>query len=306
MNNTPLVSVIIPTYNRAHILARSIDSVLNQTYKHLELIIIDDCSDDNTEEFLLKNYNDTRIRYIKQLDNQGSNAARNRGIKEAFGDFIAFQDSDDAWFSHKLEVLVPELLNSPDNVGAIFHKTRLNKFDGSTSEYPLCYILPKNFHQASLLQNYVGTVSLIIKKHFIQKIGGFDEELPRLQDWDLSIRLSSICDFLFVNEVLVDAFHQKESISSDGSKLKKALNIFYFKYQSEIENLPNSLQSKVLNKYGSLLCREGITATGKKYLMKSLMRNPFNCRSAFQLSASFIGSSFYRFIVFKILKKKLL
>ena len=88
-----LVSVIIPTYNRAHLIKRSAMSVLNQTYSNLELIIVDDGSTDNTEE-VVKSIDDNRVIYIKQ-PNQGACAARNNGIDHAKGEFIAFQDSDD-------------------------------------------------------------------------------------------------------------------------------------------------------------------------------------------------------------------
>ena len=96
-----LVSVIIPTYNRAHLIKRSAESVLNQTYTNLELIIVDDGSTDDTEE-VVKTLNDNRVTYIKQ-PNQGACAARNNGIDHAKGEFIAFQDSDDVWHEDKLE-----------------------------------------------------------------------------------------------------------------------------------------------------------------------------------------------------------
>lgn len=91
-----MVSVIIPTYNRAEPLKKSIDSVLKQTYEKFEIIVIDDGSDDNTYD-VIKNIKDNRIRYIKNEFNQGSNASRNIGINNAKGTFIAFQDSADIW-----------------------------------------------------------------------------------------------------------------------------------------------------------------------------------------------------------------
>ena len=102
MQNKPLVSVIIPTYNRGRLILDSINSVLNQTYKNIELIVVDDCSTDNTEE-ILKSINDSRIKYVKLEKNSGACIARNKGIELSTGEFIAFNDSDDLWITTKLE-----------------------------------------------------------------------------------------------------------------------------------------------------------------------------------------------------------
>jgi len=100
--NSELISVIIPTYNRAKSITRSIITVLNQTYENYELIVIDDCSTDSTKK-ILQSFSDKRIIYVRHLYNQGAAAARNTGIKIAKGKYIAFQDSDDEWLPKKLE-----------------------------------------------------------------------------------------------------------------------------------------------------------------------------------------------------------
>ena len=100
-----MVSVIIPTYNRAHVLPRAIESVLKQTYTELELIVVDDASTDDTAAVMTA-ITDPRVRYVRK-EHGGAAAARNRGIAEAKGEFIAFQDSDDVWHSDKLEKQLP-------------------------------------------------------------------------------------------------------------------------------------------------------------------------------------------------------
>lgn len=99
----PLVSVIIPVYNRAATIQRAVDSVLRQSYKELEIIIVDDCSSDDTVR-VVNSYQDKRIKLICLSRNSGANTARNTGIRAAKGEYIAFQDSDDEWLENKLEL----------------------------------------------------------------------------------------------------------------------------------------------------------------------------------------------------------
>ena len=96
------VSVVIPTYNRAYIVGRSIQSVLSQSYLDFELIVVDDGSTDNTEEIVM-NFKDNRLKYIQHKENQGISAARNTGIKASHGEYIAFQDRHDVWIQEKFE-----------------------------------------------------------------------------------------------------------------------------------------------------------------------------------------------------------
>jgi glycosyltransferase involved in cell wall biosynthesis len=110
ISSEPLVSVIIPTYNRAFLIVRTIDSVIQQSYKNLEIIIVDDASNDNTKE-IIQNIKDNRIRYIRHENNLGGSKARNTGIDAAKGDYIAFLDSDDRWFPNKIKSQISAFKN---------------------------------------------------------------------------------------------------------------------------------------------------------------------------------------------------
>lgn len=115
MESKALVSVIIPSYNRGSLILRSVYSVLNQSYKNIELILVDDCSTDNTEN-VIKKIKDGRIKYIKLEKNSGACVARNRGINEARGEYIAFNDSDDIWHEDKIEKQIDFLIRNNADV----------------------------------------------------------------------------------------------------------------------------------------------------------------------------------------------
>ena len=113
----PNVSVILPAFNRVSLLGRAIDSILSQTYSDFELIVVDDCSTDNTEQFVAELASkDGRIRYIKHSENSGVATARNTGIDLSAGRYIAFQDDDDEWLPDKLERHVAILDSLPNDV----------------------------------------------------------------------------------------------------------------------------------------------------------------------------------------------
>ena len=119
MGAKPIVSVVIPTFNRAHLIMRALQSVLTQTFTAWETIVVDDGSTDDTETVVLS-LGDSRIRYCRQPENRGPAAARNRGMREAKGEFIAFLDSDDEWFPDKLELQVARFRELPETVGLIY------------------------------------------------------------------------------------------------------------------------------------------------------------------------------------------
>ena len=118
-NKIPLVSVIIPTYNRVHTLPVSVESVLRQTYHNLEVIVVDDGSTDKTENYV-RGLTDSRVRYVRNTGQHGPAAARNLGVRLARGEYVAFQDSDDEWHPDKLEKQMPILLNPKERIDIVY------------------------------------------------------------------------------------------------------------------------------------------------------------------------------------------
>ena len=196
------ISVIIPTYNRKHTLQRAIDSVLAQTFKPFEIIIVDDGSKDGTKEWLLQNY--PSVQYIHQPNN-GVSSARNKGIQISQGSWIALLDSDDEWMPEKLEYqsrFIEVNRNSSfchTNEIWIRNGVRVNqmkkhkKYGGDIFKHCLdiCRISPS---------------SSIIKKDVFEEVGAFDESLTVCEDYDLWLRVTAKFNILFLDEPLIKKY----------------------------------------------------------------------------------------------------
>jgi len=233
INQAPKVSVILPTYNRAYIIEKSIQSVLNQTYQDFEIIVIDDGSIDNTEEIIKElQEKDNRIRYLRLNINKGASHARNEGIKIAQGEYITFQDSDAEWMPEKLEKQIKAIEN---NLKIIY--TGLWRIEGGNKYYiPDKYISQKEgyIYKKLLKGGFVDTVSLMVNKECFKKVGVFDEKLPLHEDWDLAIRLSKYYEFKLIDEPLFISQCYKDSISLNQDAKMKAIELIYLKYHNEI------------------------------------------------------------------------
>jgi len=203
-SDSPLVSVIIPTYNRAHLIAQAVDSVLQQTYSNVEIIVVDDGSTDDTAT-VMENYAE-RVSYVRQ-ENAGSAAARNRGLAMARGDYIAFLDSDDLFLSEKLAIQVDYMQQHP-HIGMTFHW--YDAVDDSldylhTHELPLPV---DNVYRAWLLQCQMATPTVMLRREVVQNVGQFDLELPMSQDVDYWIRVAQQFSVDVIRQSLVQVrFH---------------------------------------------------------------------------------------------------
>ena len=193
------VSVIMPTYNRSKVIINAINSVLNQTFKNYELIIVDDGSTDNTEKLIHKKYSEQietgKIKYIKKA-NGGVSSARNEGLKNSKKNIIAYLDSDNRWFEHFLETMVQTLhLKNSNTVYSIIdvENTITNRKHFIEVEYNRKNLLNANFIDLNVF---------IHKKFIYDQLGGFDESLTRLVDWDLILRYTRLNKPSFVNETL--------------------------------------------------------------------------------------------------------
>ncbi len=211
----PLVSVIIPTYNRVHTLPAAVDSVLRQTYDNLEVILVDDGSTDGTESYI-KGLADNRVRYIKNTGNHGPAAARNLGVMQAQGEYVAFQDSDDEWHPEKLEKQMPLLLSPEESIDLVY--CEYTRYHGDTRRETVpSRDLPASCKQGHilpvlLLQPLIGTPTIVVRKSCFVLAGGFKEELETFEDYEFTVRLSQNHRFGFVEESLVKVNDSPDSV----------------------------------------------------------------------------------------------
>ncbi len=219
-----MISVILPTYNRRDLLLRAIDSVLAQTYTDLECLIIDDGSTDGTES-AVRALTDPRVRYIRQ-DNTGACAARNHGILSAQGDYIAFQDSDDVWHPDKLQKQLDFLVASDASVVACAMIRNGAPFPTHVPRGPVTFDM--------LLRESLCSTQCLLGRTEVFREVQFDAEMPRLQDWDLLLRITEKYRVCFSPEPLVDVYTQPDSISSQPEKLHQALVRLYGKFHGAI------------------------------------------------------------------------
>ncbi len=227
------ISVIIPTYNRAATIVDSIESVRNQTYPVSEIIVVDDGSSDNTEEFV-SNIGDDRIRYCRQDTNKGAGAARNQGVSIAKYDIIAFNDSDDIWHPDKIMKQIRYKEEHRDY--RLVYSAYVRHYSDSDQTMPNLNgseRLEGRILSEILYKNSVGTPTALMEKSLFEDIGGFDEELRCLEDWDLFIRASKETSIGFVPEVLVDAGYMEDGVTSNFNEYFKSRCRMMQKYRDD-------------------------------------------------------------------------
>lgn len=240
------VSVIIPTYNRERTIKKSIESVLKQDYGDIEVIVVDDCSTDNTCK-VIEGIDDSRLRYIKLQKNSGACKARNVGIENAKGEYIAFQDSDDVWRENKLTIQLDTMKKANADIVVCFFQ-RINLRTGKKKRYDSQ--IPDGFvqYETLLKKSIASTQCMLIKSECLKTIR-FDETLRKAQDWDLILNLSKKYKVYFLNKILVDVYLQEDSITRHKEDSLAAYKTIYNKHKETIQK-NNKLISIWCRKFG--------------------------------------------------------
>ena len=229
------ISVIIPTYNRAFTIEHAIKSVLNQTYKPIEIIVVDDGSTDNTKR-VVESINNPLIKYYYK-ENGGAASARNYGAIKAEGDWLAFNDSDDVWIEDKLFKQAKYAQLHPE-YNLIYSSYKMHMADGNTLIVPdknTSAQLEGDILSSLVIKNTIGTPTVMVKKDTFLKVGGFDERLRCIEDWNFAIRFAEQYSIGFVDEVTVDAYRVDDSVSSNAAEMFEERCRTIVKYRSLLE-----------------------------------------------------------------------
>ncbi len=302
---SPKISVIIPAYNSEKFIKRTIQSVLNQTYKDFEVIIVDDGSTDNTkevvEEFQKK---DSRIKYLWQENSGAPARPKNKGIKESKGKYIAFLDHDDEWLPEKLEkqlVLFEKQKNSKlrfvSSWGLIF-----NAKENQTYEHKIKK--RGNVFQELLANNFIlSCSSIFLKKEIFESVGFFDENLKFSDDWEMWIRIAQKYEFDFINEALFKYYWHGENVMNKlkGEEKLKEYKYILEKYKDFYQKYPRAHSVRLRN-IGSMYLLNDNLKEAKKYFAKAIKIAPFYPRSWVNFILFLFGKNFYRKILYR--KKK--
>jgi glycosyltransferase involved in cell wall biosynthesis len=298
----PTVTTIIPTYNRAQLLREALDSVLTQSRPVDEIIVIDDGSTDNTME-VLRGYGDM-IRCIQQ-PNGGPGAARNRGLREATGDYIAFLDSDDIWVHDKakiqmeffnkhphLEFVFGDMANftmSEDNeVAEIKNPEIHNYFVANATNL-------EQILECLIMESVIPTPTVMFKHKCTTEIGFFDETMKICEDLDYWLRAARTCRFGFINTVLAKRRRHDGNLIRDWVGMNIAHVEVLTRVGEKVPDLAGRTKrlldkkiSKIHYDLGSYYLKEKKFADAYHYLRKGLPRNLVNFKWLIKLVLTYV------------------
>lgn len=215
LEKAPVVSIIMPTYNRGNIIMNSINSVLSQSYSNWELLVCDDGSTDNTQKIIKKIKNE-KIKYFK-LRKKGAASARNYGLSKAKGEYIAYLDTDNIWSPNYLSVMIGTLVK---NKGYFCAFSKYIDINISNNNYKLKTFRSLKFNYEKLMEkNFIDLNSFIHRRELYEHLGGFNEKLVRQQDWDLILKYTFLRDPIYIDAYMV--IYQRNSSWNQITLLRK-------------------------------------------------------------------------------------
>jgi glycosyltransferase involved in cell wall biosynthesis len=285
------VSIVIPTYNAAAYLPEAIESALAQSYDDCEIIVVDDGSDDDTE-VVLAPFKD-RFRYIRQENSGGASRPRNVGIQQSAGDYVAFLDSDDILFPDKIRHAV-ELLDDQPSVGMVFtdfvvagedgrwHRIHLQDGYDTFRGLDKCELGESRFlirgevaFDGLLLENFIGTSSVVCRREVFSRVGLFDEALPAVEDRDMWLKIASCYDIGYLDRVDHVYRVREDSISRRGAAVSRARIEVFRRHIGDARSRETRRQTtrKIARSYSNLAYSyrlSGDFAKARRYYLDSL------------------------------------
>lgn len=274
-----LVSVIIPSYNGAKYIKRSVESVLNQTHSNLELFVVDDGSTDNTAD-VVKQFNDERLTYIRHEKNMGLSQARNTGITRAKGDYIAYLDVDDEWHKDKLE----KNINFTKDLGTmyfLFSNAEYYHFDGSMK-----YDWDQNIKSGEYNYNDYSVTApsnWFFNKETLEHVGLFDTEFPNFADIDFIVRACRAgVKAYFQADVLAKRYEVEGHLSSFSDKKFRSKQLFLKKHIDFLKDDPSYLY-KFYYAIAKDAFNQNKKAISTEYYKKAITVRPFKLKTYYKL-----------------------
>ena len=283
---TPRVSVVIPTRNRQHLLPFAVRSVLDQTFRDLEVLVVDDASEDRTSD-VVAGFSDGRVRYLRQDPRQGGAAARNAGVRASRGDFIAFLDDDDEWLPEKLEQQMA-LFEADPELGVVYSGYLVvERESGRVLARKVAECrgdLSRNLRVRNVLGN---TSSVVLRRSCFDTAGLFDEQLPSFEDYDFWLRLSAHFRFDFVERALMKYYVHGTRISTDLQALDCGIDILLRKHGASPEFCRNLGRQSL--RLGVQYCSRGETEKGRRALVRAIRLAPAELKPYLNLTLSLLG-----------------
>lgn len=263
----PLVTVVMATYMRQRLLPRAIDSVRRQTLQAWELLVVDDEPSEETAS-IVASVKDPRIQYLRHRKNLGLCAARNTGIQEATGQYIAFLDDDDRFLPTKLERQVEALNAAPKDVGVISCYEQIHTKDGKVSSRAVD--LDGDVHVAICKNDLVRMQLLMVQRECFERVGLFDERLRMHDDFDMTLRLSREYLFRTVREPLVAILATEGSMSTNVEDRIHALETMMATHP-ELQGTEGARWERRLARHYAEI---GRYSEWRRHLFRSLRANP--------------------------------
>jgi glycosyltransferase involved in cell wall biosynthesis len=289
------VSVVIPTYNRSQLIERAVNSVRSQSYRDLEVIVVDDASTDDTRDRVEAIQRvDSRVRYVRHETNRGAQAARNTGIEAAHGKFNAFLDSDNEWLPNKLSLQIPKFTGGAKALGVVYCGFwRVSAAGERLHKYEPQY--RGAIYQFALQQWITDTSTLVVRKEILKSIRGFDESINAYQEWDFCIRLARVSEFDFVPECL-SLYHEHDLASISKDHLRDASGYLRVVDLNKAEILHNCGRRAISMHYlrsARLFILAERLDSARAMLWKSVQFYPLNTMAILHLGASLLGGRAY-------------
>ncbi len=289
----PKVSVVIPTHNRANLLGRAVRSVLAQTFSDLEVLIADDASTDETSA-MLRAIGDPRIKHLRHDTNRGVSAARNTGLTNAAGEFIAFLDDDDEWLPEKLRIQLSRFEELGDSVGLVY--SGFYELKGETNRV-VAEVIPTERGRIfeSLLRQ--GTFShasaILVRARCFETVGLFDETIRYGEDFDMWLRLAKKYEFDFVPVSLVRRYVHADGLTQNYDAIISGNEALLKKYREFFEGDSYVLNQR-LHKLGTYYCFAGNTRRGRQAFCGAIAHRPLALKSYICVALSLMGSRAFR------------